>query len=299
VEDGQGFPIVVLHNGDDEHLMVQGEERFCSPVDVTAVVHDGAPVPVARRVMGQEGVVLFRIDISAAELRQASRYCFRHEETGAELQITVPHSFAAAKDDNYDDEEHYPENMTSNDHMVEEQFSEDDDSEMNEFEEDGFVVGDDEHDDDDVCCLCHDGGELIVCDGGDFLKGCGCYFHIKCVTRKEIPPGDWVCQGCANAIGLEDVGIEGHEFPLSTHDDEQHSDASPVQEERRRKRLKGNDKYSNSSDEEGSDGAAFSSEAEEKGPGAIEDSDEESDHKVAASRKPVKRQRIIDSDDEE
>jgi PHD-finger len=71
--------------------------------------------------------------------------------------------------------------------------------------------------DDDVCEICHDGGHMIVCDGGDHV-GCGALFHLECIQRPEVPPGDWICQNCANgngdAIGINGkVGIEGYEFP--------------------------------------------------------------------------------------
>ena len=249
VADAGGFPLI-LNNPDDEHLLVT-EERFHSPLDVTAVTtttttgdgdengDGGDVVPVARRVLGKEGVVQFRIDTS--ELRQTTRYCFRHEETGAELQIRVSPQRSSLSESEAADRESDREvvDMTAGDHMVEEQFSEDELS--NEYENDGFLVGDDheaeeDDDDDDVCCLCHDGGEMIVCDGGDNLAGCGNYYHIVCIHREEIPPGDWVCEGCANEFGLTNVGIEGHEFPAPDQQQQDNGSSSPRDKSRRKRR---------------------------------------------------------------
>lgn len=88
-------------------------------------------------------------------------------------------------DDHHDDEEH---------------------DEPNEYdEEDGFVVNgsqdseeefdshEEEEDDeeDGVCQICENGGDLIVCDGGDHEGGCGLAYHILCIGRSMIPPGEF------------------------------------------------------------------------------------------------------------
>ena len=77
----------------------------------------------------------------------------------------------------------------------------------------------DEHEEQDVCCVCREHGELIVCDGGNHLEGCGKSFHIECVGREQVPPGDWICGDCASTMDL-DVGLVGHEF--SINDDSNH-----------------------------------------------------------------------------
>jgi hypothetical protein len=71
---------------------------------------------------------------------------------------------------------------------------------LDEFEDDGFVVMEEEeeedyennyeskeetHDEEDVCFLCQDGGDLIVCNGGDNLEGCGRNFHVSS-SRSEV-----------------------------------------------------------------------------------------------------------------
>merc|ERR1719491_1208173 len=60
----------------------------------------------------------------------------------------------------------------------------------------------------------------MICDGGDYLKGCGKNFHVLCVGLAEIPQGDWVCSECAKAYGYEVIRMEGHEFPVDCGADE-------------------------------------------------------------------------------
>jgi hypothetical protein len=71
---------------------------------------------------------------------------------------------------------------------------------------------DDDDDDDGECQICNKGGDMvIVCDGGDHQNGCGNCYHILCIGRTVVPPGDWICMACSKGVGF-DVGIEGHEF---------------------------------------------------------------------------------------
>eukprot|EP01134_Creolimax_fragrantissima_P004271 CFRG4271T1 len=48
-------------------------------------------------------------------------------------------------------------------------------------------------DHDDVCAICHNEGELLMCDG------CPNSFHLECCTPKlkSVPEGDWFCVACA------------------------------------------------------------------------------------------------------
>lgn len=52
---------------------------------------------------------------------------------------------------------------------------------------------------------------MLVCDGGDAFEGCGRTFHLHCVKRTKVPPGDWICMDCAFEFGLKDVD-QGYEF---------------------------------------------------------------------------------------
>lgn len=82
----------------------------------------------------------------------------------------------------------------------------DDDGMQDEYEDDGFIVfGDEEssedesekdsYEDKDFCEVCNDGGNLLVCDGGQHMGGCGSAFHIDCIGKKEIPEGKIIYDG--------------------------------------------------------------------------------------------------------
>ena len=47
-----------------------------------------------------------------------------------------------------------------------------------------------EEEEDGVCQICNNGGDLIVCDGGDHEGGCGDAYHVHCIGRSAIPPGE-------------------------------------------------------------------------------------------------------------
>lgn len=80
-----------------------------------------------------------------------------------------------------------------------------DDDEPNEYEDDGFLVDGshdsdveevfDSHDEDDnddgECQICKNGGDLMVCDGGDHEGGCCNAYHIHCIGRNIVPPGEF------------------------------------------------------------------------------------------------------------
>jgi len=127
-------------------------------------------------------------------------------------------SCSDGEEENYDPEEARKDRefFVDDDHVdsgVESEFS---NEEKIVADSDPFVASDECDDNDEEshsCHICNDGGELMVCDGGDHeIGGCGRSFHINCVGRHEIPDGDWVCMQCAQGAGMDDVGKEGHEF---------------------------------------------------------------------------------------
>jgi parvulin-like peptidyl-prolyl isomerase len=290
-EAGYGIPFVIKEQG-DEHLITY-EQRFASYVDVTA--NDD---PVARRPMGVDESALFQIDLNA--LNGVLQLLFVHKETGASLEIRLPKDKKRAK--------------AAADALVRRreaqlQKEEDEEDEANEYDDDdGFLVGDgveDESDEDDgesdLCCICNECGDLLICDGGDHLEGCGRLFHVACVGRVSVPAGDWVCQACANAFEIAS-GREGHEFGVVKSDN------------RKRKLAYGDSKLERSDDDSAFDKAepdinendggtsdkidgAFSSASGEDSNAGSEHSVDESPIKPSRAKR-TKTRAIIDSDSE-
>jgi len=223
-----GFPRII-RDEDDEHLVIS-ENRFIA-TNVTAMAKDksGSSIPVGLSSIDEDGISTFSLDLTVGACRRASTVLFRHEEAGAIFEIKIPRG--DGKPSNAE-ESSYAKSRSYFRHDSDES---DHDSE-DEFENDGWLVPDgndedeaqDEEEDntgDDVCCVCREHGELMVCDGGSHLAGCGRSFHVSCVDRVCVPDGDWVCKRCANAFEL-DVGIEGHEFPPTEGQD--HDAAVPA-----------------------------------------------------------------------
>ena len=236
--DVDGFPLIVK---EDDSALIVTEDRFqYSFVEATARIGGTVPmsnVPISRIGMRQ-GLVHFHIDLGTPALQNAVSIYFRDEETGVELEVRVPPPRSSSGiDPNRDTELSQLEEgnlsgmLSDNEDLIMNRSVD-----LDKFEDDGFVVNssdeedfeddsdssgiglsddntgnDDEQHIEDVCVICMDGGELMVCDGGDKLPGCGKSFHIECVGRDVVPPGDWVCEKCANAGGIN-VGIEGFEF---------------------------------------------------------------------------------------
>lgn len=216
VEDG--MPLVLdEENDDDEHLICSADDRFqATHLEVTALGvdnHDKLPVERRELVAREGGVLSFELDMTARHLSRATVLSFRHDETGAELQLQIGQKGPGAARDKPTAQ--VPQ-RTGRGESLEVDMSrhddeEDEDDELDEFEDDGFVVGD-EDDDFDACHVCGDGGELIVCDAGDHrADSCGRSFHVHCIGREQVPDGDWICQDCAVEQDYR-VGKEGHEF---------------------------------------------------------------------------------------
>lgn len=313
-EAEEGFPwIISSQDSDNAELICRGEIRFRAQVEVKKTRSDATSTssctPITRRAVDKNGVVRFSwSQLIPEDSNSSNTLCFRHEETGALLDLEVSASSASATTT---ERTPIPERKTvakqkkSSSFFFQEEVDADEEDAMhgdNTYEDDGFVVGDDEivysdsndeNDDNENCCLCDksDEEELLVCDGGDALDGCGRCFHLVCVHRTQVPPGDWVCQDCAQTFGLHSVGKEGYEF---------------VPAHLKRKRADTDDDIEFSQEpvattnrlDDDADGAAFSS--------AVESGNEEEsgDDIQAASRKkptgPVaKRARVVLDDDDD
>lgn len=217
VEDS-GFPLLVGQQA-NRHLLAT-EERFHGEIYMLLrrrTTDAWQELVMAKESLGVEGTVRFQVTLDTTELREATQFSFQHQETGLELQVSVaeineapagPIGFLLKSDK---EERPCANDSVSADGIL----GCEDDTILDRFEDDSFIVQSDgstmEEIHDDVCCLCGNGGNMIVCDGGRNHAGCGCYFHVVCVKREIIPPGDWICRGCANGIGLK-AGVEGYEF---------------------------------------------------------------------------------------
>ena len=172
-------------------------------------------VPLSRGMIGADGSVRFRIDIGRVLQDEASndtssmkdpkliKLVFNHVDTGAKLELRTPSKFDAddaASMDSSEGEVEYGGTRTKRfrnnaSKFVVDAFEEEDEdsNEPNAYEMDDFLVeGSQDTDDEDGCDICNQHGELIVCDGGDNEGGCGKSFHLECINRSEIPPGQCI-----------------------------------------------------------------------------------------------------------
>ena len=224
-----GFPTNVLSPEDE--LFVCGSSRSCySHLDVQMKDDYGNISPLAR-VSADSSHGRFEYFLNPSEsvgnvrTEPIRALLFEHSETGLQLEIDLSRlqNRAGGSSRLPPNRRRQRADMIARGHYYSD---EDDESEnQNEFEDDGFLVGDEESnvegafsdeedvsiDEGDRCAICKDGGELMVCDGGDKHPGCGKSFHAECVNRSAIPDGDWICQDCAKAAGIE-TDIAGHEF---------------------------------------------------------------------------------------
>ena len=229
-----GFPTNIV-SPEDEFFVCghHGSSRFLySSLDVQMKDENGRLSPLARvSADTNDGRFKYVLDptesAGVASTTSIRALLFDHSETGSQLEIDLAHLQKRASGNNqsiFDRDEACSDRRNFG---MERNFdSEESEGEnQNEFEEDGFLVGDDESDvhgafsdgenvsidEDDRCVICEDGGELMICDGGDRNPGCGRSFHASCVNRPKIPDGDWICQSCAKSAGIE-TSIIGHEF---------------------------------------------------------------------------------------
>uniref|UniRef100_A0A7R9Z885 PHD-type domain-containing protein n=2 Tax=Pseudictyota dubia TaxID=2749911 RepID=A0A7R9Z885_9STRA len=285
-----GFPLV-LREEDDKHLICS-DERLLSSISARAILsteNDGRSyMTLPRLKQEQDGIAFF--DVDTLPYRTLA-IVFCHDESGAELEIKFLNADKNAQMNNVDSMPSRVEPNTECTQHSEEKMQEGKED-LDEYEEDGFLVpddsegsekGTDDEDEDDLCCLCQDGGELLVCDGGDHIDGCGRNFHIQCIRRNQIPPGDWICDQCAGESGIS-CGIEGHEFPSTDSEvDEEFIDSSEAPE------TSGRLKRNHSVLEDSSEDEAFNPDNRD-----IDDSFE-----FQPPKKGNRKQRmIIDSDEE-
>jgi len=234
-----GFPAIVT-NMEDQHFICTGESKFRqSLLLVEMTKEDGSVAPVARvspEVM-PPGMVEFQFDASTCTFHEeAMALRFKHEDTGAVLEIDLSllkrgaggGSFLPLQERQGRQQQGQKgaiarqRNCVVMDDAYHEEEEEEEGEDLDEFEEDGFLVGDDTSDvegnfsgdeeENDLCSICRDGGDLMICDGGREMEGCGKSFHIECVDRESVPEGDWVCSPCARSGGIQVEGNIGHEF---------------------------------------------------------------------------------------
>jgi PHD-finger len=281
--------------------------------------------PISRRFMNPEGKVHVRIDVSAIDTVNESYgkilyFSLRHEETGCEIHLHPPSNITSTGNATMQQLYHSAASssssardidlITNSTHFVEEQYDEEEDenSDFAQSEDDNFIAAssDDEFEnDDEVCRICRDGGNMIVCDGGvQFTNGCGNSFHIACIQRNEIPPGDWICQQCASDNGTTfglcvEVGIQGYEFPMeptTTQIDADRNDYPVNVSKPHRKRLQSikNEDPDNEYSNLDCSSPTLNNMVHSKSDGDDDDSESRWERNRVA-----KRQRIIDSDDEQ
>jgi hypothetical protein len=266
-----GFPISI-QTAEDEHFICTREDRFQldTCLEVRMKTEAGTVVPISRLPLlsqTENGTVEFCLNEDAIHnYHEATSILFLHDETGAKLEIDLALMRKGASGGSFVPIEDRERNSYAYEEEEEDSHEEEEENELDY--EDGFVVddgemegefseNDDEHDDDDFCCICRDGGDLMICDGGDALEGCGKSFHCACVDRQAIPQGDWVCSPCTNAAGGFQVeGNQGHEFPadITATDDVHESPTAAETANQKKRKIIG--VLGDSSDEDEFDGDA-------------------------------------------
>lgn len=306
-----GFPTCVM-TPEDERLICNSHNgnrfEFCQ-IGVQRKDDQGDTSPLARVTANANGIFEYVWDQARADDEEAAAYAtttralvFVHTESGAQLEVVLPMEVSCTDD---------VKSKKKSRPALNDDDEEDDGDHLDHYENDGFLVADGEEEDDeeeegqfsddvggetelsvgdngaDECGVCHDGGDLMLCDGGDHLDGCcGRPFHAECVGRSSIPSGDWICQDCARTLGgMTDVGSEGHEFPATRDDDNgEASDDGRQPKEVAQRVIIGNedDDDDDNGGEEGGDGGKRK---------------KESDNEGSDRPRNIKRRRVIEDSD--
>ena len=259
--DDSGFPMFVLEGSDDEEVVcntttnnlgcIQSFARVVSAVGISEVTDCPMvkEVPLPPEEFEQCGTVKICIDIKkvlgATSLGSPVlvKLRFVHANTGAVLELRLPprndtdcvlgvlYGHANGGAEIWFGPGRCQEVHTNN-YVLD---MNDREEESTEHLGDVFLGSDEDRDEErGECDVCKCTGELIVCDGGENVRGCGKMYHIRCIGRHVVPPGkfcnsslcihdhskltkeeftgDWICRICANEIGMDSVGSEGYEY---------------------------------------------------------------------------------------
>jgi hypothetical protein len=274
VESG-GFPAIIIEGSDDEALICVGNDRVHTCIQSSAILmpalklekaafgaasneHEKLKeVTLSRGMIGRDGNVRFRIDVKKIldsnkeepnQRMELAKLKFSHLDTSVVLELRLPEDDIKGGTSECNIDFGVSESNAKNDasRFLLDDKDEEEEEMPNEYEDDGFVVNDsnDESDDEvesdnDECGICHNGGDLLICDGGDHGGGCGKSYHVECVNRNTVPEGacmyivaclvfaafspsliiccltfdagEWICKACASALGIK-TGVEGHEW---------------------------------------------------------------------------------------
>ncbi len=248
-----GFPTSVS-SPEDEYFLCGSSRFLYTHLDVQMKDDNRTVSPLARvSADTSDGRFKYILDPSEsagnAGIETIRSLLFGHSETGLQLEINLDRlqnraggsSILPLTHNRSQHERTHRGHYYSDEEYYDNTDDEEDEGNQNEFEEDGFLVGDDDAshaegafsdesvDEGDRCTICNDGGELMVCDGGDKHPGCGKSFHAGCVNRPAIPDGDWICQACAKSMGIKS-DIVGHEFPVQVEASKKKQDGETPQD---------------------------------------------------------------------
>ena len=222
-----GFPIMITEGHDDEALICAGNDRVHTCIQSSALFIPSLEetekkdepdklkeVALSRGMISRDGNVRFRIDVKKVldnaikdqdQQLDMVKLRFSHLDTGAVLELRLPTHDTKSGDTvdcnidfGSDDTTMAVKNDSSR--FLLDNDNDEEDQGPNEYEDDGFVVDDsneesgDDEEEFDECEICHNGGDLLVCDGGDFEGGCGKAYHLDCINREAVPPGACIYQ---------------------------------------------------------------------------------------------------------